>query len=413
MGSAVAPRSSLLLGVAALGCQPGAVAKDPAVPAPPAIAVMSDTLRAREPVGDLFRRHGIGESALLEVIGLLKVDPRRTPVGWEVEFGHLPGDTAASRVTIRTRPDEEARLVRTAEAWTIERVPIGWTHRAIRVTGQVTSSLYDALLDAVADTTLSEDQRIRLAWDIADVFAWEVDFTRDLQPGDRFAVVVSVATSERGEMDVGEVLAGELSVGRRQFAAYRFEPAGQRVQYYDGDGMSLRRAFLRAPVEFRRISSRFSGRRFHPILRIRRPHVGIDYAAAVGTPVRSAGEGVLLTAGWSGNYGRLIEVRHRNNIVTRYAHLSGFGRGMVPGTRVLQGDVIGYVGASGLATAPHLHYEFRQHGVARDPSRVDLGDGDPVPAALAAAYRDERDRLRALLRGGTPPNPPTVSGGAR
>jgi murein DD-endopeptidase MepM/ murein hydrolase activator NlpD len=358
---------------------------------------MSDTLRPGEAVGDLFRRHGIVESSLLDVVGLLELDPRRTPSGWMVRFGHHPGDSIASEITVRTRPDEEARLVRAAGAWSVERTPIVWQSRAIRVTGRVSSSLHDAVLAATAVTTLSAEQRIRLAWDVADVFAWEVDFTRDLQPGDQFTILALLETSERGELKLGDVLASEMTVGRRRFTAFRFELPDRRIQYYDEDGMSLRRAFLRAPVKFGRISSRFSGGRFHPILRIRRAHVGVDYAADVGTPVRAAGDGVLLKAEWSGDYGRLVEVRHRNGIVTRYAHLSGFARGMLPGARILQGDVVGYVGASGLATAPHLHYEFRQNGIARDPNRVDMGDGEPVPLGSAAAYRIDRDRYRTLM----------------
>lgn len=414
MCSAVTARSASLVAVAvALGCRRVDRSEPALAPAPPVVATMTDTLHSGEALGDLFRRHGIVQSDLLDVVGLLDLDPRQTQIGWTAEFGHLPGDSTASRVTVRTKSDEEVRLVRSGEQWSIERIPIVWTSQAIRVAGRVTTSLYDALIAATADTNLTEDQRIGLAWDVADVFAWQVDFTRDVQPGDRFTVLVSLETSDRGEVRFGEVLASEMSVRRRRFTAFRFELPDQRIHYYDEDGVSLRRAFLRAPVEFRRIASRFSWSRLHPILRVRRPHVGVDYAAVPGTPVRAAGDGVLLTAGWSGDYGRLVELGHRNGIVTRYAHLSGFGAGLVPGARVLQGDVVGYVGSSGLATAPHLHYEFRQHGVARDPGRAELGEGEPVPAASAAAYRAERDRFRALLRPGVRPSPPHVANGVQ
>jgi murein DD-endopeptidase MepM/ murein hydrolase activator NlpD len=372
---------------------------------------MADTLRPGEPLGDLFRRHGIVEGDLLVVVSLLGLDPRRVPTGWTIRFGHPPDDSTATTVTVRSSRDQEARLERGGRRWSIERVPIAWRSRAVRVSGRIGESLEEAMIAAAADTNLSEEQRVRLAWDVADVFAWEIDFTRDLQAGDRIAVLVEVETSERGETDIGAILASEIELGRRRrYAAFRFELPDGRVEYYDEEGRSLRRAFLRAPLEFRRISSRFSGARFHPILRVQRAHVGIDYAAAVGTPVRSAGDGILKTVEWSGDLGRLVEVRHRNDIVTRYAHLSAFGRGLLPGARVFQGDVVGYVGASGLATAPHLHYEFRQNGIARDPSRADLGEGDPVPEGSAEAYRLVRDRLRSLLRGTAPP--PTHSTGS-
>ena len=167
----------------------------------------------------------------------------------------------------------------------------------------------------------------------------------------------------------------------------------------------MKRAFLRAPVEFRRVSSGFSRSRLHPILGVWRRHEGVDYAAASGTPVLAAGDGTILTAGWSGGFGRMVEIRHRNGVTTRYAHLRGYPQGVRPGARVSQGAVVGYVGSSGLATSAHLHYEFRQNGAARDPSRIDLGNGEPVPAADLAAFRVERDRLRALLFPNEPARP--------
>ena len=159
--------------------------------------------------------------------------------------------------------------------------------------------------------------------------------------------------------------------------AFRFE-AGGRPTFYDADGNSLRRAFLRAPVQFRRISSTFARARRHPVLGITRRHQGTDYAAAPGTPVMAAGDGVVLRAGRAGGYGNLIELRHRNGITTRYGHLRGFARGIRGGARVSQGQTIGYVGSTGLASGPHLHYEFRVNGVAKDPRRVELGNGAPI-----------------------------------
>jgi murein DD-endopeptidase MepM/ murein hydrolase activator NlpD len=253
---------------------------------------------------------------------------------------------------------------------------------------------------ATASEPLSADERVRIAWDLADVFAWEIDFTRDIQPDDRFAVVLEREASDRGERRLGRILASELAVAGRRFTAYRFEGAESGGLYFDEAGASLRRAFLRAPVEFRRISSRFSSSRYHPILQIWRRHQGIDYAAAAGTPVLAAGDGVAVTVGWSGGYGRLVELRHRNGHTTRYGHLRGFARGLRPGGRVRQGVVIGYVGASGLATAPHLHYEFRRNGTARDPARVDLGTGSPVPPAAYPSFVAERRRLEDLLKPG-------------
>jgi murein DD-endopeptidase MepM/ murein hydrolase activator NlpD len=279
------------------------------------------------------------------------------------------------------------------------------------VEGTITSSLVEAVEEAAASEPLTAEERIRLAWYLADVFAWQVDFTRDIQPNDRFAVVLERERSERGEERLGGILAGELTVATKVFTAFRYQADGGRgrPQFFDQAGASLRRAFLRSPVEFRRISSRFSRSRFHPILQVRRSHQGIDYSAASGTPVQAAGEGQVVSAGWSGGYGRMIELRHRNGITTRYAHLRSFARGVRPGRRVHQGEVIGFVGSSGLSTAPHLHYEFRQNGSARDPARVDLGSGDPIPPAHYQSFVAERRRLESLLRPSPNPLAPSAS----
>jgi murein DD-endopeptidase MepM/ murein hydrolase activator NlpD len=187
----------------------------------------------------------------------------------------------------------------------------------------------------------------------------------------------------------------------KHLTAFRFDSGG-RPAYYDAEGNSLRRAFLRAPVQFRRISSSFARARFHPMLGISRRHEGTDYAADPGTPVMAAGDGVVARAGWTGGYGNMVEIRHRSGIVTRYGHLRGFARGIRSGRRVSQGQVIGYVGSTGLATGPHLHYEFRVNGTARDSRRVSLGNGAPIPPGQRTLFMKERDRLAAMSRDLTP-----------
>jgi murein DD-endopeptidase MepM/ murein hydrolase activator NlpD len=211
--------------------------------------------------------------------------------------------------------------------------------------------------------------------------------------------------SEEGEVRAGQVLAADLLASGKHLNAYRFEDGEGRSRFFDEAGTSLRRAFLRAPVEFRRISSSFTRKRFHPVLGIWRRHEGTDYAASSGTPVQAAGDGAVLRAGRAGGYGNLVEIRHRNGITTRYAHLRGFARGIAAGRRVSQGQVIGYVGATGLASGAHLHYEFRVNGAARDARRVDLGGGEPLARSLLPAFQQARDRLAAAL--GTAGSPVT------
>ncbi len=389
---------------AAVGAARAAVAPPPIPAANGWIA--PDTLQAGESLSDLFGRHGIGGVDLPRVVELLGIDPRRLPAGLVVQFGGHDSTPDAVHVTVRTRPDVETTLLRAGADWTAARRAIRWDTTLGRVAGQIETSLSEALERAESTEPMAGDERVRLAGDLADVMAWEVDFTRDLQPNDRFAVVVEHRTSALGEARLGAILAAELEVGNRRLTAYRFETRAGRFEYYDGDGVSLRRAFLRAPVEFRRVSSRFSRSRLHPILGVWRRHQGVDYAAGSGTPVLAVGDGTIQSAGWSGGYGRMIEIRHRNGITTRYAHLRGYAQGIHPGARVTQGRVVGFVGSSGLATSAHLHYEFRQNGAARDPSRIDLGNGEPVPAAEVAAFRAEHDRLRGLL---FPPKPPIVA----
>ncbi len=360
----------------------------------------TDTLRRGETVSHLFARHGV-DIDLNRLDSALPFNPRRLPSGLVFSFGRTPDDSVPSRVVVRTAPEQQVTFRRTADRWNTVVESIVWTAEPDRIEGPIDNSLYEALDAQVPDQELDAGDRQRLAWDLADVFAWQVDFTRDIQPGDRFEVLFERLLSPDGEVRFGRVLAADLTMSGKHLTAFRFDSGG-RPAYYDAEGNSLRRAFLRAPVQFRRISSSFARARFHPLLGISRRHEGTDYAANPGTPVMAAGDGVVARAGWAGGYGNLVEIRHRSGIVTRYGHLRGFARGIRSGTRVSQGQVIGYVGSTGLATGPHLHYEFRVNGTARDPRRVSLGNGAPIPPAQRATFMRERERLSAMSRDLTP-----------
>ncbi len=372
------------------------VAAAVAAPARPAGYLESaDTLHRGETLSHLFERHGVTGVDRATLIPVL--DPRRLRAGLVFIFRSVRGDSTPSAVSVRTGPEERVELHRVADGWSAAATPIRWTPETIRIEGGIDNSLYAALDDGVADSALAGPERMRLAWDIADVFAWQVDFTRDIQPGDHFQVVLERLVSEEGEVRFGRVLAADLTVAGHHVTAFRFDDPRGGHAFFDQDGNSLKRAFLRAPVEFRRISSNFAGARYHPILGLTRRHEGTDYAAAPGTPVLAAGDGIVLRAGRAGGYGNLIELRHRNGITTRYGHLQAFARGIRAGTHVSQGQTIGYVGSTGLATGPHLHYEFRVNGIAVDSRRVALGNGAPVDRADRAAFERERARLAALL----------------
>ncbi|MFI5234614.1 MAG: peptidoglycan DD-metalloendopeptidase family protein [Gemmatimonadales bacterium] len=375
----------------------------PRLPSAPPIVVSSpwitttDTLHPGETLSGLFARHGVSGLSFERVSQELTLDLRKLRSGTAFTFRRTPAATIPSRVLFRTDASRDLALQRGDSGWYGTAVPIDWHPETIRIDGSIDNSLYLALDAHVADSTLDAGERVRLAWDLADIYQWQVDFTRDLRAGDHFTVELERLVAPDGEVRFGRVLAGDLVIDGKHLVAYHYDRPDGATGFYDDRGLSLRRAFLMAPLQFRRVSSSFSSSRFHPILGVWRHHEGTDYAADYGTPVRAAGNGVVLRAGRFGGYGNLIELRHANGITTRYGHLSRFASGVRAGVRVTQGETIGFVGATGLATGPHLHYEFRVNGVARDARRMNLGTGEPIPAADRAAFQAERGQLALLL----------------
>jgi murein DD-endopeptidase MepM/ murein hydrolase activator NlpD len=356
-----------------------------------------DTLRRGETLSDLFSRQGLPGFTLSQIGVSQGFNPRRLKPGLVFTFQRRFSDSLPTKVMFRVSPDERTALHLVGDAWYPVPEPIQWRAEPMVLEGSIRSSLYDALNQDIADTLLAPEDRVRLAWDLADVFAWQVDFSRDVRPGDGFRVLAERLISEDGEVRYGRVLAGQLVIGGAPYSAYRFGLPDGSSGFFDAEGRSLRRAFLLAPVQFRRISSRPSGARFHPVLGIVRKHEGTDYAADPGTPVMAAGDGVIQRRDWTGGYGNLVEVHHSNGVVTRYGHLRDYAVGLAVGQRVRQGEIIGYVGSTGLATGPHLHYEFRVNGVSRAPTSADLGNGEPVPLAQGRDFDRERARLAMLL----------------
>ncbi|HSB56113.1 MAG TPA: peptidoglycan DD-metalloendopeptidase family protein [Gemmatimonadales bacterium] len=356
-----------------------------------------DTLRRGETLSQLFIRNGFNGFQMSPSATAGIFEPRRLRPGLVFSFLRRTTDTIPTKVVVRLGPEQRVALHLVNDGWWPEAEPVMWRAEPVTLSGRITTSLYDALDEEVSDSLLSLPDRIRLAWDLADIFAWQVDFSRDIRPGDHFRVLAERLISEEGEVRYGRVLAGDLAIGGASYDAYRFPGLDGTSSFYDGQGRSLRRAFLLAPVSFRRISSGFNRARLHPILGIVRKHEGMDFAADPGTPVMAAGDGVVTRDEWTGGYGNLVEIRHANGIVTRYGHLRDYAEGLSVGKHVSQGDVIGHVGSTGLATGPHLHYEFRVNGVSVDPHSADLGTGDPVPADRLRDFERERARLDAQL----------------
>lgn len=263
----------------------------------------------------------------------------------------------------------------------------------VTVSGVIHSNLYSAL-DHSRAADLPREARAELAYTLADIFEYRVDMSRDLQDGDQFHILVERLQKPNGAILINRILGARLALSGNDMDAILFKGSGSSGEYFDGTGKSLRAAFLRAPVAFRRISSIFGGRR-HPVLGTWRKHKGTDYAAAMGTPVRSVGDGVVVFAGRKGGYGNVIDIRHRNGFVSRYGHLRGFAKGVRGGTRVGIGSTIGYVGMTGLATGPHLHFEILVGGVQRDP-RVALRTQGGMPVASSERGLFDRMRSRTL-----------------
>lgn len=302
--------------------------------------------------------------------------------------------------TIRVRLDQQGELLelvhKQSEIRSLQILPVDETFtaqvkdrslekRIASASGTITSSLYlSAQRAGLSDS---------LTMELANIFGWDIDFALEIRAGDQFSLIYEEEYLDGKKYRNGPILAAEFVNQGKVFRAIRFEDDEGYASYYSPEGESMRKAFLRAPVDFRRISSRFTKARYHPVLGKKRPHKGVDYAAATGTPIKASGDGRVIFRGIKGGYGRTVMIRHGSQYTTLYAHMSKFRGSVKNGSRVRQGQVIGYVGKSGLATGPHLHYEFRVNGVHRNPLTIKLPAAEP----LAKAYRTKFTKISKNL----------------
>jgi murein DD-endopeptidase MepM/ murein hydrolase activator NlpD len=289
-------------------------------------------------------------------------------------------------------------LVRQGDRWVASADVADLEARATRIAGVITSTLYQSI------TNLGEGGQ--LARDFADIFAWDVDFQRSVQPGDSFQILYERLYRTGGNRDVyvrpGRILAARFEGQVGTLTAVYFQPDEGRGGYYRPNGSSVEGAFLMAPLRHGRITSSYSNARRHPILKITRPHHGIDYAAPHGTPIWSIGNGTVIHRAWSRSSGNLVKIRHDNGFVSSYLHLSRFASGLSVGDRVEQKQVIGYVGATGLATGPHVCFRVQKDGRYVNPATLRSPAGDPIPGGLIPVFRAKRDLLLAELDGRRP-----------
>jgi murein DD-endopeptidase MepM/ murein hydrolase activator NlpD len=367
----------------------------------------ADTLRRNETLSHLFARQSISGSELVNVLAAAEgLNPRRVFPNQVFEFRYEYGSLKPDRIKLRLGSDKILTLSRdSSDAWSGISEAVVWSVELQRLEGVIESSVYETVDGIISDSVLRRAERHRLVEDLSDgVFGWVIDFYRDFYPGDRFTVLYERLTSDLGDVRYGRVVAAKVETRGRVRTAYVVTDTQGGNAYYDEEGRSLRRRFKIRPIALGLLTSRFSTRRFHPILKRYRPHLGIDYAAMTGAEVVVTGDGRVTRAGRWGTYGIVVVVKHdQAGIETRYGHLSRLAQGIRPGAQVKQGQVVGYVGMTGLATAPHVHYEILRSGRHIDPRTVrDMVEqqGAPVPARLREAFADAKALYGRLIQSG-------------
>lgn len=355
-------------------------------PPPPAIV---DTLQADQTLSGVWAEHDLPAEDLPAVVhaGQSLLPWRSLRPGAVYKFLFAPDGTLR---TIDLKIDRDRRLVvrRTGPLFRAQLIETTFVRKSRTAGACLEGSPWQALADAGEDPTLVVQ--------MAEVLAAQVDFYTDLQPDDCFQVAFDVDERPDGSYKLVGLEAVRFMLRGRRVEAYRFALAGGSPEWYDAEGQSLKRMFLRSPLKFTRISSGFGMRR-HPVLRRMRAHLGVDYVAPVGTPVQASAEGVVVQAGRNGGYGNHVKLQHGRRYSTSYSHLSRIATGLRPGARVSQGQIIGYVGSTGLSTGPHLDYRFMKDGNYVDPLSTDLPTAVPLEGDQLASYRAARDGLRQRL----------------
>ena len=359
---------------------------------PPRPMVIVDAASAPTPVlfesgqtlGGLLGRLGVPASQQATVVDALAehLDPRRIRPG-VAGLAYRDPDGGLNRLRLRLG-NGWVELDREDENWRARLRAFQRRVDVARAAGEVDGPLEPAVRSAGAPAAV--------AYAMAYVLRWDLDFNRDLRTGDRFEVLYEKILLDDSFAGPGDILALSYENRGVRYEAYRFEDA-----YYDAEGRPLQKMFLRSPLPFTRVTSRFSRSRMHPVLKVRRPHWGVDYGAPTGTPVRVTAAGAVTLAGRNGGAGNMVEVRHVAGYRTAYLHLSRFAKGIRRGRRVAQGDIIGYVGSTGLSTGPHLDYRVKKDGRWIDPLSIHQTPSEPIPAAQMAAFQAQRDRLRRQL----------------
>lgn len=360
---------------------------EPEIAPDPEIQWQEFNIKSGDTLSSLFKKVGFNDGIMLSVIhgdgeaGKLQ----RLYAGEDIRFG-LDQEGELVAVELQRSLLESLKIEKTESGFSGQTEVREPEIRPAFAAGVIDGSLYLAARDAGLND--------RLTMELAGIFGWDIDFVYDVRKGDRFEVVYEELYIDGEMFNTGRILSAKFVNQGKDNLALLYTDSNGESDYYSPEGQSMRKAFLRVPINAR-VSSPFNLQRRHPVLDVVRPHQGTDYAAPPGTPIKAAGNGRVKFAGWKGGYGRTVVLQHGDNITTLYAHMLRLGKGIKNGTRVKQGETIGYVGSSGMVTGPHLHYEFRVNGVAKNSRTIKLPEAQPIPNSEVARFKQFTDQRLA------------------
>lgn len=346
-----------------------------------------ETVRSGDNLAAVFKRAGLSARDVHQVVNAGEPADQLTQLfpGDEI-YLQLDADDELHGLRYAMSPSRTLHLRRSGDDdWQPHVEQVELERRTVEAEGRIESSLYNAAMEA----GLTD----RLIMELATIFGWDIDFALDLRRDDAFVVIYETLHRDGQQVRTGDILAAEFVNRGERFRAVRYETPEGESNYYTPQGRSMRKAFLRTPTDFTRVSSEFNPERVHPVYGTKRPHRGTDYAAPPGTPIKAAGDGKIIERGTKGGYGNTVVLKHGTRYTTLYAHMRRFASGQSVGARVKQGEIIGYVGSTGLSTGPHLHYEFRVDGTHRNPRTVDLPKAEPIDER----YREDFEQAIAPL----------------
>ena len=347
---------------------------------PPEFKILSATLKSGDTFAGIMLRLGLESEQVadLAVCAREKIDLRRLSPGDCIRIYQEPENDRVCKVELEKQYESVVTLENAENGWQAKERPVTLTTYPAAVQFEVEYSFYTAARTAgVTPQTILN---------VSEIFAWDIDFLTDIQPGDRVSLVYERLYRKGKFVRDGRILAARFVTGGKTHEAFLFDQGDGQSCYYDREGNSLKKSFLKSPLRYSHISSSFSLRRFHPILKTYRPHLGVDYAAPRGTPVSAIGDGRITFLGWQAGYGRFIKIQHNGTYTTTYGHLNSYERGLRAGSWVKQGQTIGRVGMSGMATGPHLDFRVIRNGKFINPLAMELPKASPVPEKQRAAF---------------------------